>query len=173
MAIRTHLREDAESYKYAFLAATVASILGRPSEVAIEPEDVRRLKDARTFLEKLIAGTEVVTGQKTHVFATHESLKALSIILNPVHSIRAIIHDQPGCQGEEAQELLTALRRISNYLEQVAAAGKIIRHSDQPLSEHFFTWLADSLLQNVSKYPLDRDLPRSQKSHFALWGLAI
>ncbi len=172
MPIRAHLREDAESYKYAFLAARVAAILERSSDARVQTEDVRRLKEAQALIEKIIVGAEMVTGRKTHVFASHESLKVLSVILNPVHSIQTIIHQAQECRGEEADELLDALRRVSRYLDLVAGGGRVIQHADQTIAHDFFKWLADSFLQNISKYPMDRDLSRPKTTRFALWSSA-
>jgi len=155
VSLRTEFKQESENYKYSFLVALTASVLRRPHGTPLREDEVEKLREAKDFVQRLIVGTEMISGNKTHAYANHESFRALSFVLNPISSLQSFISQERSISGEES-ELLSVFKRIADYIEQAITAGSLIQHPDLRITTDFFNWLATSLLQSVSKYPVDK-----------------
>src|SRR5687767_10432179 len=118
MSIRTELRQEGDTFKYAFLAAHTTAILKKEDRnESLTSEEQEMLKCAASFIESLISGTENLREGKVHGFASYDAIKALSVVLSPIDSLKTFVNREK--DGAEETRLLNIFRQIKSYLDLV------------------------------------------------------
>lgn len=155
MSLRSDIMQEADTYKYAFLVAHTASILRKTVETPIGTEELTKLKRAQDFMQKVISGTEILTGKQGRAFAAYEAIRALSFVFNPIEALQSFVNQERDKLNNQTDPVY-AFKRIENYLGQAIQGSKITVDGDQALASEFFEWLSQSLLQSVNKSPMEK-----------------
>ncbi len=155
MSLHHDIMKEGDTYQYAFLVAQTASILKKPEDSPLADSEIEKLKWARDFVRNLASGTELLTNKERWSFASYESIRALSFVLNPIESLQRFMQAEVSQQGE-ASEFGAFLEQVKGYLDDIVASKRLIPGKEKKFADDFFRWLSISLVESVSQSPSQR-----------------
>lgn len=137
-----------ETFQYGFLTSRTARILRRPLDVAMDKESSRLLNQAKDFMDKILSGEALVSGEKSNLTP---SLEALEVFRYGVEALTVMEQMQSIAQErvETRDSLRSFFEDIRTTINNVMVAPNNVDPAQVDIAARFFDIIADALLNEA------------------------
>lgn len=146
----SNVYEESATFQYGFLTSRTSTILSRfinTPDITLDEESVSVLNKAKAFIEDVLNGEKLVSGEKEGFSPSIDGLRVFNYSLSTLESLNQI---EPLSDREDIVNIFLSIHDIIMALIKKSASDVDLTKLD--LAYSFFSALADALVKELPTF---------------------
>lgn len=153
MKMLSTVSEESTTFQYGFLTSRTSTILSKCmnlKDVTLDEESISVLNRASAFLEDVLNGEKLISGEKEGLSPSIDGLRVFNYAINSLFALQSLNHIQTPSDREDIKNIFHSIHEI--IADLTTRPGSEIERGKLRLAHNFFSVLAEALVNEVQPY---------------------